>query len=268
MAYLQSAVRGLKGKRPHMRDEGGMSIWNRIVRGVGGALDGPLGALLGGFAGQAADTFRNITGEFTSEAGDATRQVAFTIGVIALGAKMAKADGQVTRDEVEAFKQVFKISPEDMNSVSRVFNLARQDVAGFEAYAGQIADLFEPASQVLEDLLHGLFQIAKADQIVHPTELEFLAKVAEIFGFNPAGFSRIQAYHMGPDLADPYTIFGIEADADEEEIKRTWRALIQENHPDRAIARGLPQEFVDLATEKLATINDAYDRICQQRGIS
>ena len=78
-------------------------------------------------------------------------------------------------------------------------------------------------------------------------------------------FPRIRAYHLGPDLADPYTILGIEPNASEEEIKRTWRALIQENHPDRAMARGLPQEFVDLATEKLATINDAYDRISRQR---
>ena len=239
-----------------------MSIWNRVVRGVGGALDGPLGALLGGLAEQAADTLRQITGE----PAEGTQQVAFTIGVIALGAKMAKADGQVTRDEVEAFKQVFKISPEDMKDVSRVFNLARKDVAGFEAYAGQIAGLFEPGSQTLEDLLHGLFHIAKADQVVLPAELDYLGKVAEIFGFDAADFSRIRAYHLGPDLADPYTILGIEADLDEDGVKQAWRALIRENHPDRAIARGLPQEFIDLATEKLATINDAYDRISQQRG--
>ena len=243
-----------------------MSIWNRIVRGVGGALDGPLGGLIGGIAEQAADTLRQITGEPTGESADGTREIAFTIGVIALGAKMAKADGQVTRDEVEAFKQVFKITPEDMKDVSRVFNLARKDVAGFKAYAGQIADLFEPASQVLEDLLHGLFHIAKADQVIHPAELDYLGKVAEIFGFDAAEFSRIRAYHLGPDMADPYTILGIEADADDAKVKSTWRALIRENHPDRAIARGLPQEFVDLATEKLATINDAYDRISRQRG--
>ncbi len=186
--------------------------------------------------------------------------------MIALGAKMAKADGQVTRDEVEAFKQIFKVPPEDMKDVARVFNQARKDVAGYEAYASQIANLFEPATQTLEDLLHGLFHIAKADQVVHPAELDYLKKVAEIFGFNEASFSRIRAYHLGPDLADPYTILGIEPNASEEEIKRTWRALIQENHPDRAMARGLPQEFIDLATEKLATINDAYDRISRQRG--
>ena len=232
-----------------------------MVRGVGDALGGPLGALLGGIASQAADSFRQITNDDT----DGTQQIAFTIGVIALGAKMAKADGQVTRDEVEAFKQIFKVPPEDMKDVARVFNQARKDVAGYEAYASQIANLFEPAMQTLEDLLHGLFHIAKADQVIHPAELDYLKKVAEIFGFNEASFSRIRAYHLGPDLADPYTILGIEPNASEEEIKRTWRALIQENHPDRAMARGLPQEFVDLATEKLATINDAYDRISCQR---
>ena len=232
-----------------------------MARGVDDALGGPLGALLGGIASQAADSFRQITNDDT----DGTQQIAFTIGVIALGAKMAKADGQVTRDEVEAFKQIFKVPPEDMKDVARVFNQARKDVAGYEAYASQIANLFEPAMQTLEDLLHGLFHIAKADQVIHPAELDYLKKVAEIFGFNEASFSRIRAYHLGPDLADPYTILGIEPNASEEEIKRTWRALIQENHPDRAMARGLPQEFVDLATEKLATINDAYDRISRQR---
>ena len=238
-----------------------MSIWSKLVRGVGDALGGPLGALLGGIASQTANSFRQITGVDT----DGTRRIAFTIGVIALGAKMAKADGRVTLDEVEAFKQIFKVPPEDMKDVARVFNQARKDVAGYEVYASQIANLFEPAMQTLEDLLHGLFHIAKADQVIHPAELDYLKKVAEIFGFNEASFFRIRAYHLGPDLADPYTILGIEPNASEEEIKRTWRALIQENHPDRAMARGLPQEFVDLATEKLATINDAYDRISRQR---
>ena len=241
-----------------------MSIWSKLIRGVGDVLGGPLGALLGGIASQTADSLRQITGIDT----DGTRRIAFTIGVIALGAKMAKADGQVTRDEVEAFKQIFKVPPEDMKGVARVFNLARKDVAGYEAYASQIAHLFEPATQTLEDLLHGLFHIAKADDVVHPAELDYLSKVAEIFGFNEAGFSRIRAYHLGPDQSDPYTILGLEPDASEEDTKRAWRALIIENHPDRAIARGLPQEFIDLATDKLASINDAYDRICRRRGFN
>jgi DnaJ like chaperone protein len=239
-----------------------MSIWGKIIGGVGGfALGGPLGALLGGFAGHAVD---RLTGA-TAGSKDATRQIAFTIGVIVLGAKMAKADGQVTRDEVDAFKQVFHVPPEEMKNVSRVFNLARQDAGGFEPYAKQIARLFEPGSRVLEDLLHGLFHIAKADNVVHPGELEFLASVAGIFGFTEDDFARIREYHMGPDEADPYTILGVPHDAGEHEIRTAWRQLIRENHPDRAIAEGLPQEFIDLANQKLAAINNAYDQVMRQR---
>jgi DnaJ like chaperone protein len=243
-----------------------MSIWGKIIGGVGGfALGGPLGALLGGLAGHAVDRLR---GQEAGEDRDGTREIAFTIGVIVLGAKMAKADGQVTRDEVDAFKQVFHVPPEEMKNVSRVFNLARKDASGYEPYARQIARLFDEGTQVLEDLLHGLFHIAKADGVVHPNELEYLRQVAAIFGFDEAGFGRIREHHMGADAADPYTILGVAHDASDAEVKSAWRRQINENHPDRAIAQGLPQEFVDLANEKLAAINDAYDRIAKQRGLN
>tara|TARA_R110002167_G_scaffold139722_1_gene327355 strand:- start:1322 stop:2053 length:732 start_codon:yes stop_codon:yes gene_type:complete len=243
-----------------------MSIWGKIIGGVGGfAIGGPLGALLGGLAGHAVDRIR---GSDEGEGADGTRQIAFTIGVIVLGAKMAKADGQVTRDEVEAFKQVFQVPAEEMSNVSRVFNLARKDAGGFEPYARQIARLFEPGSQVLEDLMHGLFHIAKADGVMHPAELDYLQSVAALFGFEEAGFARIREYHLGQDKADPYTILGVAHDASDAEVKTVWRRLIQENHPDRAMASGLPQEFVDLANDKLATINDAYDQIAKRRGLN
>jgi DnaJ like chaperone protein len=244
-----------------------MSVWGKIIGGVGGfALGGPLGALLGGLAGHAVDRLRGQ--ETAGEDRDGTREIAFTIGVIVLGAKMAKADGQVTRDEVDAFKQVFHVPPEEMKNVSRVFNLARKDAGGYEPYARQIARLFDEGSQVLEDLLHGLFHIAKADGLVHPNELEYLRQVAGIFGFDEAGFARIREHHMGADAADPYTILGVAHDASDADVKSAWRRQINENHPDRAIAQGLPQEFVDLANEKLAAINDAYDRIAKQRGLN
>lgn len=243
-----------------------MSIWGKIIGGVGGfAIGGPLGALIGGLAGHAVDKIRGT--EDTDER-DGTKQIAFTIGVIVLGAKMAKADGQVTRDEVDAFKQVFQVPPEEMGNVSRVFNLARKDASGYEPYARQIAKLFEPGSRVLEDLLHGLFHIAKADNVVHPAEIDYLQSVAALFGFDEAAFARIRAYHLGPDKADPYTILGVPHEAADDEVRKAWRKLIQENHPDKAIALGLPQEFVDLANDKLATINDAYDQIARQRGLN
>ncbi len=193
------------------------------------------------------------------------QQVAFTIGVIGLGAKMAKADGVVTPAEVNAFYEVFHVPPGEEANVRRVFDLARQDVAGFEGYARKIARLFRGRPGVLEDLLDGLFHIAMADGGVHPKEEEFLERVAEIFGFAPGEFERIRCSHLGCPDSDPYAILGVTREASEGDLKRAYHRLVRENHPDALIARGVPEEFVGMANAKLAMINTAYERIQRQR---
>ena len=246
-----------------------MSIWGKLIGGGAGfALGGPLGALIGGLAGHAFDKMRGRTGEDGQDAADATKQIAFTIGVIALGAKMAKADGQVTADEIAAFKEVFHVPPEEMNNVARVFDRARRDAEGYGPYARQIAKLFRNNPAVLEDLLDGLFHIAKADNVIHPNEIAFLSDVARIFGFSEADFDRIRASNIGADEADPYRIIGVPHDIGNDELKQRYRALIREHHPDRLVAEGMPPEFIEVANEKLAVINDAYDRIAKQRDLN
>jgi DnaJ like chaperone protein len=236
-----------------------MSIWGKIGGAAAGFLaGGPVGAVVGAIAGHVID--RNVRTTAPDDPG-----VAFTIAVIALGAKMAKSDGVVTGDEEEAFRQYFRVPPSEEANVRRIFRLARQDTAGFETYARQIANIYRGNPAVLEDILDGLFEIAKADGVLHPGELAFLERVAEIFGFAPNEFRRIRASHF-PDREDPYVILGVAHDAGEEEIKRTYRLLVRENHPDRLIARGVPPEFVKLATDKLAAINAAYDKIEIERG--
>lgn len=252
-----------------------MSIWGKIIGGAAGfAMGGPLGALLGALAGHAVD--RQMAENAAADADPdseqlddrtATRQIAFTIAVIALGAKMAKADGTVSRSEVAAFKQVFKIPADEINNVARVFDQAKRDVAGFDAYARQLAQMFEERHPVLEELLDGLFHIARADGEVHDAEIAFIQDVAAIFGFGAADFARIREANLGPDLADPYTLLGVRREQPDEEIRLAWRKLSRENHPDRLMAEGLPAEFVELATEKMAAINAAYDRIAKERGI-
>ncbi len=242
-----------------------MSIWGKIIGGAAGfALGGPIGALLGGLAGHAIDKMRTPL----PEGQDGTKQIAFTIAVIVLGAKMAKADGHVSKDEIAAFKEVFHVPPNEMKNVARVFDLAKKDAAGFEPYAKQIARLFENNKAVLEDLLGGLFHIAQADNVIHPAELDYLRRVAEIFGFDDIAFERVKSSYLGPSDADPYSILGVPHDISDDELKAAYRRLVRENHPDKAIADGLPQEFIEVANEKLAAINDAYERICRNRGIS
>ena len=241
-----------------------MSIWGKILGSAAGfALGGPIGALAGAVAGHVVD---RIGGDETG--GDATQTVAFTIGVIALSAKMARADGVVKRVEVDTFKRLFRVPPEELENVGRVFDLARRDTHGFEDYARQIAALFEDRHAVLEELLDSLLMIAEADDELHEEEVEYLRKVASIFGFGEAEFGRILAgHHMAgtPDGCDPYRLLGITPAATEDAIKAAHRRLVLEHHPDRLIAQGMPQEFIDLATRKIAAINAAYDRIRRTR---
>ncbi len=244
-----------------------LSIWGKVIGGVAGfALGGPLGGLLGAVAGHALDRMR-AGGAGAGADTVAARQVAFTIAVIALAAKMAKADGRVSRAEVNAFKDIFHVPPAEMKGVGRLFDEARADAAGFEPYAEQIAAMFAREPAVLEDLLAGLFHIAKADGVVHASELEYLRDVARIFGLDAHAFERIRATHVEPKGADPYSVLGVSRGTADAEIKRAYRKLIRENHPDTLIAKGLPQEFVDLANEKMAAINAAYDEVERERGL-
>ena len=241
-----------------------MSVWGTIIGGVGGLMiGGPIGALIGAVAGHAVDKARSNSGEPE----DATKSVAFTIATIALGAKMAKADGVVTRDEVEAFKRVFRVAPEDVKDVSRVFDQARKDSRGFEPYARQIAGMFADNPAVLEELLYCLTLIARADGVMHPEEVKYLRAVADIFGLDDHSFERITEVSGDLDSSDPYKILGVSRDMTNDEIKSAYRGLVRENHPDKLIAGGLPKELIDMATEKLAAINDAYEKVSAERGI-
>ena len=239
-----------------------MGIWGKILGGAAGfALGGPLGALVGTAAGHAFDRMR------TEAEPELAKQTAFAIAVVVLGAKMAKADGRVTMDEIEAFKEVFHIPPEEAKNVGRLFNQARKDARGFEPYAKQVARLFHDNPAVLEELLAGLFHIARADGIAHPDEITYLSEVSAIFGLDETTFERIQASHTGTARTDPYAILGIPRDAGDDELRAAYRRLIREHHPDRLMAQGMPQDFIDIANEQMAAINVAYDEICAQRGL-
>lgn len=244
-----------------------MTIWGKLLGGAAGfAFGGPIGALMGAMLGHSFDR-RQEGGGAGAGLGMGMRQTAFTLAVIALGAKMAKADGHVTRDEVEVFKRVFNISPHEMGTVGRLFDEAKKEASGYEPYAEQIATMFRRAPDVLEDLLGALFLIAKADGNVHPAERAFLEHVAQIFGFSEARYARIRESYLGDDGGDAYAILGVSPSISDAGLKKAYRKLIREHHPDRLMAQGLPQEFIDVANDKLAAINDAYDRIEKERGL-
>jgi len=218
-------------------------------------MGGPVGAVLGVVAG-------HFLFDRSADPG-----VVFTMAIIALAAKMARAGGNPGEEEYAIFRHAFGVPPEEDANVRRVFNLARQDIAGYEIYASQIANLFKDNPAMLEDILDGLFEIAKSDGVLHPNESAFLERVSDIFGFAPNEFRRIRASHFAPELTDPYVILGLSYTAGEDEIRRTYRRLVRENHPDSLMARGVPEEFLKLANDKLAAINSAYARILTEQGL-
>lgn len=224
-----------------------MSIWTRITDAIAALRNG-----------------ESLASIFERLRTPPERSVAFTIAVIALSAKMAKADGQVTRAEVTAFREVFHIPPEDERGAARVFNLARQDVAGFEEYARRIGAMFGDRSETLCDLMEGLFFIALADGAYHPAEDAFLERVAEIFGLDDRRFARLRARFVPDARRDPYAILGVDPDTPLPEIRKAWRGLVRESHPDAMIARGVPPEAVKLSEKRLIDINRAWEEISRQ----
>lgn len=221
-----------------------MSIWTRISDAIEALVQGqPLSEVF--------DRLRTPP----------ERSIAFTIAVIALGAKMAKADGLVTRDEVTAFREVFHIRPEDEAGAARVFNLARQDAAGFEEYAARIHRLFGTDHPMYCDLIEGLFHISMADGEFHPNENVFLERVAEIFEMSPARYQAIKTRFVPDAEPDPYTVLGVDPNASMDEMRKAWRQLVRETHPDAMVARGVPEEAVKIAEKKMTDINRAWDTI-------
>ena len=221
-----------------------MSIWSRIATALSALAAGDSLA-------EVFDHLRNPP----------ERSVAFTIAVIALGAKMAKADGIVTRDEVTAFREIFYIAPEEEENAARIYNLARQDVAGYKAYAQQIARMFDNDNVVLCDLLEGLFAIATADNVYHTEEDTFLSDVAKIFGIKERDFNAVRCRFVPDAAPDPYTVLGVHEEMELPAIRRKWRELVRDNHPDKLIARGLPEEAIKLATKRMTAINRAWSEI-------
>jgi DnaJ like chaperone protein len=190
---------------------------------------------------------------------------AFSTAVTALGAKLAKADGNAQAHEFDAFSSVFQADGESANNVRRLYQLARQTTRGFESYARRLAKRYRNCPMLLEDVIDGLFFVATSDGVVTADELAYLERVSELFGQSPLTFRRLKATHLGLEAGDPYVVLGVAHDASDAQVRAAWKAILSESHPDRARARGLPSEFVEVAEAKAAAINSAFDTVMRER---
>ncbi|RDE10188.1 molecular chaperone DjiA [Pelagibacterium lacus] len=233
-----------------------MSLWQKIADFLGSFSDGT--GLAGGLA-SIFDPDNWLPGG---------RDAAFTMSIVALSAKMAVADGVVSRREVITFHRLVDIPEGADKHLDRFFALAQQDVAGFDTYARKVRKLFADSPATLEHVLDALFEISTADGLVHEEELAYLAAVSDIFGFDTVRFEQIAAQHvlLPSGHRDPYAVLGLAPDATDEEVRRTYRRLVSEHHPDRMVAKGVPEELMGLASAKMASINTAYREVTQARG--
>ena len=234
-----------------------MNIWGKLIGGATGfAIGGPIGGLLGTLAGHAIDSkiipkYINVKSNFQS--------IVFTAGVIALSAKMAKADGQVTKEEILTFRKFVQIPKENIDEVSKLWELAKETTDGYELYARQIYNSFKNESEILVKILDLLFEIAKSDGIIKSEELNYLEVVSKIFNLDEKTFRQLFAQHKSE--RNPYDILGVKLTDDFEEIQRVWKQMVKNNHPDKLIGKGMPIEFINTANHRLAAINSAFEEI-------
>ena len=258
-----------------------MSIWGKVIGGGAGMLlGGPLGAVLGLALGSKIDKVRKansknmhasgekMNGNQFSQYSENEKQLAFATGVIVIAAKLSKADGQVTQDEVKKFREVFNFDPKDEIAIGKIFNSAKKNSNGYELYAKQLLSVFGNQQGLYIEFINSLYKIALADGDLHENEEKMIKDIAKIFKMPINLVESIKVQFFKEDqqnISDDYKVLLSESNDSDEEIKKKYYKLAKEYHPDTLISKGLPDEFLKFANERLSSINESYDRIIQYR---
>ena len=237
-----------------------MSIWGSLIGGmVGFSLGGPFGMLLGSLIGGKISRARSgSTGNFGAFA---QPQQIFALSLIVLSAKLSKADGQVSKEELIAVRDKLKIPESEIEQVGKIFNKAKQESTGYEPYAQQITQIYKNNQNVLEEVINILFYIAEADGNVSKSELDMIQHIAQIFGLNQSQFNSIQESRKSSDKLNPYVVLESNPEEDLPTIRKKYLQLSKENHPDMLISKGVPKEVIEESKKKMRAINSAWDQI-------
>ena len=246
-----------------------MSIWGKLIGGATGmALGGPIGAILGIAAGHGVDKVRRFdTDESNKSFSNDQKEQIFATSVIAMSAKLAKVDGKISKSEILAFKKIFQFPAEDEKAISDIFNSAKENIDDYKDIAEQVYKVFKSDRELLFELLNSLFSIAYADGELHPKEKLMLFEISKIFKISDNEFESLNNIFEAKASTDnssidrSYKILGLSKNINFEQVSNQYRKLVKEYHPDRLQGMGLPKEFIELANQKLKTINKAYNEI-------
>jgi len=235
-----------------------MSIWGSLIGGmIGLSLGGPFGMLLGSLIGGKISRARSGAGMKAF----AQPQQVFALSLIVLSAKLSKADGQVSREELIAVKDKLKIPENELDQVGKIFNKAKEESQGYEPYAQQIAQIYRGNLNVLEEVINILFYIAEADGNVSTSELEMIENISSIFGLSQAQFKSIKESRKSSDKLNPYIVLESNPDDDIQKIRKKYIKLSKDHHPDLLISKGVPKEVIDESKRKMRAINSAWDQV-------
>jgi len=235
-----------------------MAIWGSLIGGmIGFSLGGPFGMLLGSLIGGKISRAKSRAG-FRSFA---QPQQIFALSLIVLSAKLSKADGQVSKEELIAVKDKLKIPENELDQVGKIFNKAKEESAGYEPYAQQIAQIYRGNINVLEEVINILFYIAEADGNVSESELKMIKHIAQIFGLTEIQFNSIKESRKSSDKLNPYIVLESNPDDTIEIIRKRYLKLSKEHHPDLLMSKGVPQEVIDESKAKMRAINSAWDQV-------
>ena len=235
-----------------------MSIWGSLIGGmIGFSLGGPFGMLLGSLLGGKISRARATSGFSAAAQG----QRVFALSLIVLSAKLSKADGQVSREELIAVKDKLKIPESELDQVGKIFNKAKEESKGYEPYAQQIAQIYRGNLNVLEEVINMLFYIAEADGNVSTSELEMIESISEIFGLSNVQFESIKESRKLSEKSNPYIILESNPNNDIQSIRKKYIKLSKEHHPDLLISKGVPKEVIEESKKKMRAINSAWDQV-------
>tara|TARA_Y100001970_G_scaffold278927_1_gene385385 strand:+ start:192 stop:917 length:726 start_codon:yes stop_codon:yes gene_type:complete len=235
-----------------------MSIWGSLIGGmIGLSLGGPFGMLLGSLIGGKISRAksRSKIGSFAQ-----TQQI-FALSLIVLSAKLSKADGQVSREELVAVKEKLKIPENELDQVGKIFNKAKEESTGYEPYAQQIAQIYKGNFNVLEEVINILFYIAEADGNVSGRELKMIEDIGRIFGLNDLQINSIKESRKSSDKLNPFIVLESKPKDDLLTIRKRYLKLSKEHHPDLLINKGVPEEVIEESKKKMRAINSAWNQI-------
>ncbi|HHH44636.1 MAG TPA: co-chaperone DjlA [Gammaproteobacteria bacterium] len=266
-----------------------MSWWGKVLGGAFGyLLAGPLGALIGAALGHNFDRGlgSNLGAQFKPGAQERV-QTAFFTALFSVMGHLAKADGRVSPDEIEVARDVMRrmnLNEQMRKAAIGLFNQGKQPGFPLQDVLRQFRQECHRRRNLMQMFVEILMHAAHADGKLDSAERGVLEQVRQALGFTTLEFRHIEALvrnarHFGgggfggdataspgASLQEAYEILGVERSASDAEVKKAYRRLMNQHHPDKLVAKGLPEEMIRLATEKTQEIKKAYDLVKASRG--